>query len=242
MDPLNPANPLSTNVMPPDCVSDRIPYTSPLGLALSNNSRTPNLLFTFKDKEEQAAVARINRSIFWVFMSVVLILMSVFVWQEVNSRKKKAELFRLTQELAQYTPAADQTSIMQLAAQVKNQQSILKEKANEYLGVAVLSELSALTPPNIRLMGISTDLGWKQPEVQAKDTETPGQSKTVAKSLVIDGIVQGDSQTFEASLARFLMKLGSSPIFINPTIHSNALETYQEVGEVFHFVLKMGLI
>jgi hypothetical protein len=212
-----------------------------LGLALSDNSRTPNLLFTFKDKEEQAAVAHINRSIFWVFMSVVLILMSVFVWQEYSSRQKKAELSRLTQELAQYVPAVDQSSIMQLAARVKNQQSILREKANEYLGMAVLSELSALTPPNIRLISISADLGWMA-EPQAKDTVTPGQSKSVAKSLVIDGIVKGDSQTFEASLARFLMKLESSPIFINPAIHSNAPETYHEIGEAFHFVLKMGLI
>jgi Tfp pilus assembly PilM family ATPase len=240
MDPLNPANPFSTSVMTPACLSDRIPYTSTLGLALSDNSRTPNLLFTFKDKEEQAAVARINRSIFWVFLSVVLILMGVFVWQEYCSRQKKAELSRLTQELAQYVPAMDQNSIMRLAGQVKNQQSILKEKANEYVGIAVLSELSALTPPNIRLIGISADLGWKA-EPPAKDTG-PGQSKSVSKSLVIDGIVQGDSQTFEASLARFLMKLESSPLFTNPAIHSNVLETYQEVGEVFHFILKMGLI
>jgi hypothetical protein len=47
---------------------------------------------------------------------------------------------------------------------------------------------------------------------------------------------------FEASLARFLMQLGSSPMFVNPTIHSNALETYQDIGEAFHFVLTMGLV
>jgi Tfp pilus assembly PilM family ATPase len=242
MDPLNPSNLFSRSVAPPVLLSDRIPYTGPLGLALSDNSRTPNLLFTFKDKEEQAAVSRINRSIFWVFLSVVLVLMTIFLWQEYSNRQKKAELSRLTNELAQYTPAADQSSIMQLAARVKNQQSILKEKASEYVGIAVLSELSALTPPNIRLISITADLGLTQPEPQTKGTGTPGQSKSVARSLVIDGIVRGDSQTFEASLARFLMRLGSSPIFINPTIHSTVLETYQEVGEVFHFVLKMGLV
>jgi Tfp pilus assembly PilM family ATPase len=242
MDPLNPVNPSAWTVKPPACFSERIPFTTALGLALSDSSRTPNLLFTFKDKEEHAAVSRINRSIFRTFLCVVLVLMSVFLWQEYSNRQKKAELARLNRELAQYSPIVDQNLITEIAARVKKQEKVLKEKASEYVGIAVLSELAALTPPNIRLIGITADLGWKQPEPQAKDTGVPGQSKNVTRSLVIDGLVQGDSQAFEASLARFLMKLGSSPIFVNPTIHSNALETYQELGEVLHFVLKMGLV
>ena len=30
-------------------------------------------------------------------------------------------------------------------------------------------------------------------------------------------------------------------MFINPTIHSSSYETYQDIGEVLHFVLKIGL-
>jgi Tfp pilus assembly PilM family ATPase len=240
LDPLNPANPFSTSIAPPASVSERIPFTSTLGLALSDNSRTPNLLYTFKDKEEEAAVARINRSIFLVFISVVLILLGVFLLQELSSRQKKAEIVQLQQELAHYTPAVDQNAIMQLASRVKSQQQMLKEKAGEYVGIAVLSELAALTPPNIRLISIGADLG-AIPAPLVKDTN-PAQNKGVSKSLVIDGIVQGDSKSLEAALATYLMRLGSSPIFVNPAIHSSTLETYQEVGEVLHFILKMGLI
>jgi hypothetical protein len=146
----------------------------------------------------------------------------------------------LQEELAQYNPQVNQNLIMQIAAKVKSEQLILRGEAEELLGIAVLSELSALTPDNIRLVSITADLG-RVPEAPGKDGNS-GQKKNVPKSLVIDGIVQGDSQTVEASLARYLMRLGSSPVFVNPAVHSSNLEAYQEVGEVLHFVLKMGLI
>ena len=134
----------------------------------------------------------------------------------------------------------DQNLVMQLVSKVKSQEQLLKEKAKKILGIAVVSELSALTPANIKLSSIMVDLGGI-PEAQTKDV-TPGQIKSVSKTLVIDGIVQGESQTLDASLARYLMKLGASPMFINPTVHSSTLETYQEVGEVLHFILRIGLL
>lgn len=240
MDPLGPANFFSTSVPPPLSMAERMPYTATLGLALSDNSRTPNLLFTFKERQEQAAVTRINRGIFSLFLSVVLFLGGFLIYQGYVSRQKHAEISTLQLELAQYSPAVDQNLVMQTAAKVKNQQHILKRKASEYLGIAVLGELSALTPANIRLLSITADLGGI-PEAQPKETKSGQQSKVVSKSLVLDGIVRGESQNLESSLARFLLKLGSSPMFINPTIHSSSYETYQDIGEVLHFVLKIGL-
>jgi type IV pilus assembly protein PilM len=240
VDPLNPANLILTKVRPPVSLSERALYTSTLGLALSDNARTPNLLFTFDDKERHAAIARTNRSIFVVFMAVISILAGIFFWQEHLTTRKQAEISKLEEELAQYNPLVNQNLIMQIASKVKSDQQMLRGEAEESLGIAVLSELSALTPDNIRLIGITTDLG-RLPEAQEKDGNS-GQRKSASKSLVIDGIVQGDSQTLEASLARYLMRLGSSLVFVNPAVHSSSLETYQEVGEALRFVLKMGLV
>jgi Tfp pilus assembly PilM family ATPase len=240
MDPLNPAIPFLTEAMPPASISARALFTSTLGLALSNNSRTPNLLFTFVDKEEQAAVTRINRSIFVVFMSVISVLFIYFLWQGHVSNQRHAEISKLQQELTQLSPPVDENLVMQTAGMVKSEQRILKGRANEYLGIAVLSELAALTPANIKLISITSDFGRLQ-EGPVKDAN-PEQKKTVSRSLVIDGIVQGDSGAWEASLAHYLMRLGSSLVFINPTVYSSTPETYQEVGEVLHFILKMGLV
>jgi hypothetical protein len=240
IDPLNPVNGFLTDVLPPVSAAERSLYTCTMGLALSGKSRTPNLLFTFEDKEKQTVITRINRSIFVVFMSIISILAGYFFWQENLSSQKQKEISILQQELAQYSPLVDQNLFMQTAAKVKMEQKILKASANEYLGIAVLSELSALTPDNIRLINITADLG-RLSEVHVKDGN-PGPKKSIPKSLVIDGIVQGDGQTLEASLARYLMKLGSSPVFVNPSVHASSLETYQEIGEALHFVLKMGLV
>jgi hypothetical protein len=240
LDPLNPVSGFLTDVPPPDSPAGRSVYTSTLGLALSGNLQTPNLLFTFDDKEKQTLIDRINRSVFTVFMSIVLILGGYFFWQEYLNGQKRNEMSQLQQQLAQYNPLVDQNLFMQTAAKVKSEQQILKAGAKEYLGIAVLSELSALTPGNIRLINITADLG-RISEAQVKDGP-PVQKKSVSKSLVIDGVVQGDGQILEASLARYLMKLGSSPMFVNPTVHSSTFESYQEIGEALHFVLKMGLL
>jgi Tfp pilus assembly PilM family ATPase len=240
MDPLNPREAFLTGIKPPGAACERIPYTTSLGLALSDSARTPNLLFTFRDKEEQSAVSRINRSILWVFIGIISILTGLYAWQDYNYHKKNSEIAQLEAELAQYTPPADKNTIVQWAARVKSRQQLLKKQVDDCLGVAVLSELSALTPSNVRLIGITADL-TAVPKAGTKDAG-PEKRKSVSKSLVIDGIVQGDNQSWEISLARFLMKLESSPIFTNIAVHSSTVETYQEVGEVLHFILKMGLV
>jgi Tfp pilus assembly PilM family ATPase len=240
VDLLNPANPFVSRVRPPLSVAERSRYASALSLALSDNSHTPNLLCTFEEKERRAAVARLNRSIFWIFMSVFLILGAVFLWQEQIRSRKTAELSQLRQELAQYTPLVDHDTVTRMVSRVKEEQRLLKGKAEKVLGVAVLSELSARTPEPIRLIGITAALGGIPP---APATEIgPGQIKGISKSLVIDGIIQADSLTAEATLAHYLIKLGSSPMFLDPSIHVSARETYPGVGEVLHFIIRMGLV
>lgn len=239
VDLLNPANPFLSSVRPPPSVAERSLYSSALSLALSDNSRTPNLLCTFEEKERRAAVALLNRSLVWIFATLCVILGAIFLWQERLWHQKTAELTLLRQALAQYTPLVDHGTVTQLVSKVKEQQRQLRGKADKYLGIAVLSELSALTPAPIRLIGVTAALGGIS-EGTAKDIG-PGQSKGPSKSLVVDGLIQADSLTAEASLAHYLMKLGSSPMFLDPSIHVSARETYPGVGEVLHFILKMGL-
>jgi hypothetical protein len=237
---LNPANPFLSRVRHPLSFAERSRYASALSAALSDNSRTPNLLCTFDEKERRAAVARLNRTMFWIFMSVFLILGAVFLWQEHIRSQKTAALSQLRQELAHYTPLVDHDTVTQMVSRAKEEQRLLKGKAEKYLGVAVLSELSARTPEPIRLIGVTAALGGIPP-APATDIG-PGQIKGISKSLVIDGIIQADSLTAEATLAHYLMKLGSSPMFLDPSIHVSARETYPGVGEVLHFIIRMGLV
>ena len=52
------------------CVSERIAFGPALGLALSDNERTPNLMLTYKDKEREVSIKRINRAVFAAFIAV----------------------------------------------------------------------------------------------------------------------------------------------------------------------------
>ena len=76
-----------------------------------------------------------------------------------------------------------------MASRVKDQQRILKGKAEKYLGVAVLSELSALTPEYIRLIGVTA--GLEEFRQQLPERPAPARSGASPRSLVIDGIIQG---------------------------------------------------
>ena len=61
VDLLNPANPFLSRVRPPPSLAERSLYASALSLALSDNSRTPNLLCPFDEKEQTCRRARLNR-------------------------------------------------------------------------------------------------------------------------------------------------------------------------------------
>jgi hypothetical protein len=244
MDPFDPGTDFWEDTSPPSSLSDRLAYTAALGLALSSNSRTPNLIYTYRDKELEARVASINRGVFIAFMLTISLLSAFYLWQGRMMESNQRKLADLEQQLAQYKPLVDQNLVVQTASKVKAQNQVLKEQCKDYLAVAVLSDLSALTPSNIRLTGVVMDLGRAQPDTTKGQQKSQGkeQAQGSGKSVVVEGVVVGDRQSMEASLAQYLMKLGGSPIFVDPGVHSSVVESYDEEGEVLRFTLKMGLM
>lgn len=239
VDLLNPANPFLSRIRPPPSQAARARFTSALGLALSAGSRTPNLLCPFTAKATLAAAARLNRLLLGAFLSVLLILGGLCLWQDQVRQRKSAELARLQAELTQLAPVVTSDQITQLASQVIARQRLLKAKAEKYLSLAVLSELAALTPDTIRLLNLTADFG-ELPAATAGEA-APGQIKSISRSLVLEGIVEGDALSAETSLAHYLIRLGASPLFVDPTVHQSTLEISQEVGQILHFILRMGL-
>ena len=101
----------------------------------------------------------------------------------------------------------------------------------KYFGVAVISEITELTPANVRLLSISTKLG-----------EQPGKKKTEENgTLILDGIVQGNRLTLESTLAGYLMELKNSPMFDQPTISKKSFERYED-KEGLRFTARLELI
>ncbi len=247
LDPLHHGAILADELLEPATVAARAPFTTAVGLALSDNARTPNLIFTYKDKEELGKVARINRSIFCAFVAILLVLAGVYFWEAHLAGQKEAELTRLQAELDSYNPQPNQNTIAALAGKVVAGQRALVEPCSHLLGTAVIGELASLTPPNVRLLSAKADLGSKPGEgdmksASAKETKEPAGTKNqIKKGVVLEGIVTGSRDAQESSLAGYLLKLSTSRLLVHPVVSSQTTATYPDYGEVIRFSMQIGL-
>ena len=73
-------------------------------MALSDNAYTPNLLVTFREKQEITKITSVNRGIFAVLLILTLTSAGFFLVELVHISNKKGDLSRLQNQLAQYQP------------------------------------------------------------------------------------------------------------------------------------------
>lgn len=221
------------------CVSERIAFGTALSLALSDNERTPNLMLTYKDKEREVSIKRINRAVFATFMATVLICFAIFTYQNYDISKKKESIAGLRAQLAQAGPSVDRDQITALVAKVKQRSELTRIYADRYLGLALIGELAAQTPAHIRLTDMKVILGPPPAGDAAKGDaakkETP---KGRGEEIALEGLILGERPVFETSLAAFTMALEASPLFKAVTIQKNSVEPYLK-GEALHFILNM---
>jgi Tfp pilus assembly PilM family ATPase len=251
-DPLSEHDPVPCqDVDDRHCISDRIAFTPALGMALSDSDYTPNLIYTYKDKEKSISVARINRGIFAVFLAALLVCAGIFIYQGIGISQKKSEIARLETQLAGFVPRIDRGELTKMMEKVKEQRKLSTVYADRYLGMIVISELAALTPANIRLLDLKINLkpapaASAAPPPPAAGTPAKTQAPSAAKpsrgpeEAVLEGLILGDRQTLESSLASYAMLLETSPLFRQVTIQKNSVAPYLK-GEALHFILKLNV-
>jgi hypothetical protein len=153
------------------------------------------------------------------------------MWQGRIAAMEKSRIHNLRQKLEKYNPRLNQNLILQLFSKAKQNQHLLRDYGRKYLGTAIIAELSHMTPSNIRLIDIAANLG----KTSAAEEKTP------TKGLLLEGMIFGDGHTIEASLASYLLKLGTSPIFAQPSLEANASEVH-EGEKVIHFKIHLTLV
>jgi hypothetical protein len=246
---LNPFQ-ASSNFLPvvpvPDSMSEQSSFAPAMGMALADNSRTPNFLFTYKDKRKTARNQRINRMVFATFLLLMAGCVGLSFWQEKIIRDKEAKKQQLVQHLEQYNLRVDKNLILKLVEQIRQKNRSDQAIGNKYLNVAVISEVVDLTPPNVRLLDITTRLGplpaKEQPEKDKKGEK--GKKKPAdapSRILILEGIVQGDRLTLESALAGYLLELKNSQLFDQPNISSKSFE-FSGNNEVLRFKAQLNLI
>ncbi len=232
--PMNPfaANSLfARNVRIPESVSERESYVPAIGLALSSNAITPNLLFTHEDKDIVESIRRNNMRILTACMLCLMVMIGVFSWQQKQLDHKRWQIDKLDNQLLAYNPPVEKDLLLGLYAKTKHKRQILADIVQRYTPAAIVKEISQITPANIRLLTI--DAAFAQ-------NKNNGDKSTVSL-VTIEGIVFGDTSTFETSLTSYLLSLKNSPLFQKPTIQAKQIEYYNN-HEVMRFTTKLEII
>ena len=232
----------STNLLTmapwPESVSEQSSYAPAMGMALSNNSITPNFLHTYKDKEKATRGQRISRGVLSVFFIAIAICVAIAFWQELQIKEKESQRNFLEQKLASFNLRVDENLILRLLDQHKAKNQAVVELSKTYLDLAVVSEITNLTPANIRLLSIIADFGKLG---SGKDKRpNPKKIQKSNKIIILDGIIQGERLNLESILAGYLMELNNSPLFDQPSINRKSFEIYEK-REVLHFTAQLVL-
>jgi len=231
-------NPNFLSLVPgPESASERSAYVPAMGMALSRNELTPNFLYTYKDKQKSVSSQRINRAVLAGFLLLMALCVGVTYWQDRQIEAKEFNLLKLRRQLDEFAVRVDKNLIIKLVSETQANFRKVKEIGKKYLPVAVISEITELTPINIRLLSISTQVNNQMGKEKA-----PAKGNAKEKgTLILDGIVQGNRLILESTLADYLMELRNSPLFDQPTINKKSFERFEN-KEGLRFSARLKLI
>ena len=224
----------------PDSLSEQSAFAPAMGMALADNSRTPNFLHTYKDKRKAVRNQLLNRSLFAAFVLLMAVCVGISFWQERKIDAKDAQKIRLQRHLEAYNLRVDQNLILKLVEDIRVKNRADRAIGKKYLNLAVIGEVVKLTPSNVRLLSISTQLGPLAKKQQKEAKKKKRKAEPLPKVVILKGIVKGTRLSLESALAGYLMELKNSPLFDQPTINKKSFE-FSGNDEVLLFTAKLNL-
>ncbi|WP_243439355.1 hypothetical protein [Fundidesulfovibrio soli] len=247
LDPLAPDNLGRLQVMGPALTLDeRLPYSLVLGLTGAARGAC-NLLYTYKQKEEEDRIAGLNRMVALCWLGVAVSVLGFFVWQQTEAYFKGQELRGLERRLGEYRPLVDMPLLLSTSSKVRASVENLRAFAGRNLGSALLKDVTGLTPENVRLYSISLDLGTAEEQPKPSPDGPPKQEKQKTGSrqnvredldtLTLEGYVKGDSQILESLLSAYLVRLRTSPLLGEPSVSKRSLEVTSTGEDMLRFTL-----
>ncbi|MBN2515920.1 MAG: pilus assembly protein PilM [Deltaproteobacteria bacterium] len=226
LDPLKPENPFVDKITSGLSLSERVAFGPALGVALSATSRTPNLLFTYKDKKKELNITKSNHAIIVSLLIIMSLCVGGLFLLANMANNKKAALAQLEQKWKQ-TVQVDENVIPLFVNKVEQDRKYVKEYSRRYMALAAIGELSALTPSNIRLLHVT---------VRMDSAALSDESKRGGGRLILEGIVSGDLNSLEDYLVGYILKLQSSPMFSQTKLNKSTIESSGS-GDVLRFYL-----
>ncbi|MEI6610889.1 MAG: pilus assembly protein PilM [Deltaproteobacteria bacterium] len=212
-------------------LSEKVSLVTVLGLSFSDNSRTPNAIFNYREKNREMTVKRINRGIFASFAAALIICFALITYQIMEATNQSIHLKALKKELSLYDPLLSTEKISTLMKEVKANKQISRQYAQKHLDVATIGEISVLTPDNIHLISLKINTGNSTPK------ENPDKAaKEINDDVVIEGVVSGERDMLDSFLAQYVMKLENSPMLRQFSVQKSSIMKMKK-GEVLYFTL-----
>jgi hypothetical protein len=213
-------------------LSEKVLLVPVLGLSFSDNNRTPNAIFNYREKNREMSVKRINRGIFVSFAAALIICFAVMIYQILEANNQSTHLKTLNKELSLFASHLSTENISALMEEVKAKKQLSRQYAQRHLGAATIGEISGLTPDNIRLTSLKINTGSSNPPKENPDKV----AKEISEDVILEGVVSGDRNTMDSLLAQYVMKLENSPMLRQVSVQKSSVITIKKV-EVLYFTL-----
>lgn len=226
LDPFPPHSPFVREVTLPTSIQDKEAFVPAVGMGLSSDEITPNFIFTHEDKEKEASINRTNLAVFVVCIAILSILSVWYMWQNYSIGQKREEIAGLKQVSLQVSTPADKNMILQFYSHATENNTRNRLVSKRYTPLAVINEISELTPTNVRIINLYS---------QFNPDET-GEQK-----VSIDAVIFGSRLNFETNLTSYLFRLKKSPVFDNPVIQKKEFEFFEST-EVLRFTAELGIL
>ena len=230
LDPFRGKNVSSSGASLP--LAERVSLVPVIGLSLSDRQHTPNAIFTYVDKNKESRNKVINRGIFAAFAAALIACFAILVFQAVETGRLGDKQMKLKKELSLFHPTLSKGKITALAEDLKLRHQLNQQYASKYKGMAIISELSDLTPGNIRLINVRVAIPVAGAQVPKKDATKKEQDQDV----VIEGVVLGDRSALDALLAQYVMKLEDSPILQGVALQKSSNAKFKN-KEILQFTI-----
>ena len=213
-----------------------------VGLALAESYDTPNLLFTYEDRQKlqsRTAIARTLRVTTTVLL-IVLATSTAALRYYVGVRRGQGKQLRRT--VAKAAEMLDEEKVTELASQVAARQMTTRGLAEAYYAPGVVAEVADLTPDAVHLLEIHVGFTPKPAAGPAKFAPKTSAAKAAAKKLAkkaaasaskegarsdmvrMRGVLLGSQRRMDGILAEYIFRLQKSPFFHTPTLVERRLE------------------
>jgi Tfp pilus assembly PilM family ATPase len=216
--------------------ADKASLVPVIGLSLSDVKYTPNAIYTYLEKNKEIRDKMINRGIFAAFAAALVLCLAFIVFQVVEMGQLGAKRAKLEKELSLFQPLLSREKVGALVEETKSRYQVTKQYSQKYKGMALISELSSLTPEDIRLTSVRIAAPSGQAPAPKKDAPQVKETvqKEISDGVSIEGVVLGERNALDALLAQYVMNLERSAVLQGVTVEKSSIVNFGK-KEILHF-------